>query len=385
LATKTKKTESKETSKPVRKVASKVTTKEPTTMEELMAATGYKIKGFRRGETVKGKISEMTGKTVYVDIGGKAQAIVSEQEFALAKEYFRGLKVGDEVTGYVLISENDAGQVILSLRRAAAESKWKMFEEAMNNETEITVKGKAATKGGLLVDVEGVNGFVPSSQISHTAEDAEALVNKNIQVKVIEVDRAQNRLVLSEKAVTDAGEIEKRRKALSAVEIGKEYEGTVVGMVPFGAFIEIKVGKGTKTETLEGLVHISEISWEKIDEVGKIFKEGDKVKVQVIGVDEENGKLALSVKRLSSDPWLAVAAKYKVDSKHKGKVAKVVPYGVLVRMEKGIEGLIHASKMPVDRSFKEGEEVEVFVESVDLDKRRLSLGVVLKAIPVGYK
>ncbi len=381
MATRTKKTE---------KVSLKPEKDRPgvgmaTTMDELMAQVGHVFKSFKRGEVVKGKIVEAFGRTVYVDIGGKTEAIVSEQEYELSRDYFKSLKPGDEVTGYVLISEDDSGQVILSLRRAATESKWKAFEEAMNGETILTVKGKAVTKGGLLADVEGVYGFVPSSQISHAVGNPETLVGKPIQVKVLEVDRIANRLVLSEKAVSEAEEIEKKRKALAAVDMGGEYEGTVVGMVPFGVFIEIKLGRGAKTQILEGLVHISEISWEKIDDVSKALKEGDKVKVQVIGVDEENGKLALSMKRLSSDPWLSVAEKYKVDSKHSGKVAKVVPYGVLIRLDKGIEGLIHASKMPVDRSFKDGEEVEVFVESVDLDKRRLSLGVVLKSVPVGYK
>lgn len=359
-------------------------------MEELLSQTGYKLKGYRRGETVTGKVVEVTSRTVFIDIGGKAEAVVSELEYEMAKEYFRALKPGEEITGVVLIAENDAGQVILSLKRAAVESKWKFFEQAMADEANIKVRGKESTKGGVLVEIDGVVGFVPASQLSREYEgNAGALVGMEFEVKVIEVDRVQNRLVFSEKAVTEAEEIGKRKLALSAVAMGGEYEGTVVGMVPFGIFVEIdvskeqKAGKGSKKQDvsavkLEGLVHISEMSWEKIEDVTKVVKEGDKVKVQVIGVDEENGKLALSIKRLSSDPWLVVGNKYKTESKHKGAVTKVAPYGVLVRMEKGIEGLIHASKMPADRSFKEGEEVEVFVESVDLDKRRLSLGVVVK-------
>jgi len=217
-----------------------------------------------------------------------------------------------------------------------------------------------------------------------------------MMAKVIEVDRVQNRLVLSEKAVSEAGEIEEKRKALVAVKIGGEYDATVVGVVPFGVFAEIiipkdKESRGKKKVTaeepirLEGLIHISELSWEKIDDVNKMVKVGDKIKVQVIGIDEENGKLALSVKRLSDDPWSIVEKKYKIESKHTGSVVKVAPYGVLVRLEKGIEGLIHASKIPGDKSFSEGEKVYVFVESVDLEKRRLSLGVVLTTKPVGYK
>lgn len=352
-------------------------------MDELLKSTGYQLKGFKKGEVVKGKVVEVTGRTVYIDIGGKAEAIVAEKEFALSKDYFRAMKPGDDITGVVLITENDSGQVILSLKRAAADSKWKQFEDALAEEKTITVKGKEVTKGGLLVDAEGVYGFVPASQLSRDYENnSAALVGKNISVKVIEVDRQQNRLVLSEKAVSEAEEIEKRKKVLEAVKLESEYTGKVVGIVPFGAFVEIEIDNGEK---LEGLVHISEMSWEKIDEVAKFLKESQEVRVQVIGVDEENGKLALSMKRLSSDPWINVGKKYKTDSKHEGVVTKITPYGILVRLEKGIEGLIHASKMPADMPFKEGDKVEVFVESLDLEKRRLSLGVVLTEKPVGYK
>lgn len=356
---------------------------EPSTMEELLALTGYKPKGFKRGETVTGKVTQVGNRMVLVDIGGKTEAAVSDKEWELSREYLRAIKVGDEVTGIVMVPESDAGQVILSLRRAAADSKWKKFEEALDDGSTIMVRGKEVTKGGLLVEAEGVFGFVPSSQLSHEAEEnVGSFVGKTFSVKVIEVDRLQNRLVLSERAVSEAEEIEQRKKALSGVKMGEEYKGIVVGMVPFGAFVEIDLKKGDK---LEGLVHISEMSWEKVDDVGKLIKEGDKVSVQVIGIDEESGKLALSIKRLSGDPWAIVAKKYLMESKHEGVVTKIAPYGILVRMERGIEGLIHASKMPVDMSFKEGDKVEVFVESVDLEKRRLSLGVVLSAKPVGYK
>lgn len=358
----------------------------PQTMAELLAVTGYDLKGFKRGSTIKGRVSQIVGRTILVEVGGKMEAIISESEYETARDYLRSLKVGDEVTGFVVSPESDSGQMVLSLRRAAADSRWKAFEEAMDAGVVMTGNGRGVNKGGLLVDVEGVVGFVPASQLSKTVVDnPEKLVNKPVMVKIIEVDREQNRLVLSEKAVTESAEIEERRKALAAVEVDGTYEGRVVGVVPFGVFVEIEVGKGKDKQKLEGLVHISEISWEKVDNVSKNMKEGDTVEVQVIGTDEENGKLALSMKRLSLDPWKAMAAKYPVDSKHKGRVVKVMPYGVFVNLDKGIEGLIHASKTPADMSFKEGDEVPVFVESVDMDKRRLSLGVVLMAKPVGYK
>jgi len=350
--------------------------KVPSTMEELLAATGYTIKTFKRGDVVEGTVTELAGRTVFVDVGGKMEAVVAEGEYETSKDYLRALKPGDKITGVVVSPESDSGQIILSLRRAVEDSRWKALEKAHEDDEIIEVKVKEATRGGLLVETDGAYGFIPSSQLSREVGDKQVL-----KVKVIEVDRAENRLVMSEKAVTEAVEIEARKKALGVVKNGEIYDGVVTGLVPFGAFVEIKI----KKDVLEGLVHISEISWEKVDDVNKVLKEGDKVKVMVIGLDEENGKLALSLKRLSDDPWKVMAAKYPVDSKHKGKVTKIAPYGVFVHLEKGIEGLIHASKMPAEATFVEGQEVEVFVESVDMDKRRLSLGVVLTEKPVGYK
>lgn len=353
-----------------------------TTMEDLLARAKYRFKSFKRGETIVGKVSEIKGKVVYLDIGGKAEGVLGDKEYEHSRDYIRSLKVGDEVSVLVISQENDSGQVILSLKRAADESRWRLFEKALTNGSVLEVKGKEVNKGGLLVETEGVYGFIPASQFSkELSENVDDLVGQNVKVKVIEVDREQNRLVLSEKAVTEAVEIAARKKAMSVVKVGETYKGKVVGVVPFGVFAEITV----KKNILEGLVHISELSWEKIDNVSKVLKEGDTVSIMVIGTDESTGKLALSIKRLSDDPWKNIVRAYPVDSKHSGTVTKIAPYGVFVHIDKGIEGLIHASKMPIDMAFKEGDKIDVFVESVDPDKRRLSLGVVLMAKPVAYK
>ncbi|MDP1743420.1 MAG: S1 RNA-binding domain-containing protein [Candidatus Amesbacteria bacterium] len=358
----------------------------PLTMAQLLASTGHKISTHKRGDVVKGIITAISGHMMFVDVGGKTEGILGDREFDMAKEYLESLKVGDEVTGVVISQENDSGQIILSLKRAADDSRWKNFEEAHANGTNITVKGREVNKSGLLVDAEGLVGFIPSSQFSHElSESPQALIGKPIKVQVIEVDREQNRLVLSEKAVTESIEIEARKKLLKLVKIGTNYAGIVTGIVPFGAFVQVKVGKGAKAVELEGLVHISEISWEKVDDVHTQLTEGQAVEVQVIGIDESTGKLALSLKKLSDDPWINIVKDYPVDSKHKGKVVKVAPFGVFVNIRAGIEGLIHASKMSGEGGFKIGEEVNVFIESIDTDKRRLSLGVVLTAKPVDYK
>ena len=244
----------------------------PTTMAELLAATKHKINTYKRGDVVKGRVAAVVGRTMFVDVGGKTEGILGDREFDMAREYLESLKVGDEVSGVVISQENDSGQIILSLKRAADDSRWKSFEEAHENGTTITVKGREVNKSGLLVDAEGLVGFIPSSQFSRElSESPSTLVGKPIKVQVIEVDREQNRLVLSEKAVTEAVEIEERKKLLKLVKIGTSYDGTVTGIVPFGAFIQVS-WQGAKTVELEGLVHISEISWEKVDDVHTVLR-----------------------------------------------------------------------------------------------------------------
>ncbi len=360
---------------------SKTQNKTPQTMEELLAQTGYTIKTFKRGDVVEGTVTEVAGRTVFVDVGGKMEAVVAEGEYETSKDYLQALSPGDKITGVVVSPESDSGQIILSLRRAVEDSRWKALEKAHEKDEIIEVKVKESTRGGLLVETDGAYGFIPTSQLSREMGERDLALKPTLKVKIIEIDRAENRLVMSERAVSEAVEIEARKKALGVVKNGEIYDGVVTGLVPFGAFVEIKI----KKDVLEVIVHISEISWEKVDDVSRVLKEGDKVKVMVIGLDEENGKLALSLKRLLGDPWQVMAAKYPMDSKHRGKVTKIAPYGVFVHLEKGIEGLIHASKMPAEATFVEGQEVDIFVESVDMDKRRLSLGVVLTEKPVGYK
>jgi len=240
----------------------------------------------------------------------------------------------------------------------------------------------------LIVSIDGRRGFVPSSQFSQEyLGKQEALVGKTFKVQVIEVDREQNRLIFSEKAVSEAAEEAQKDEALKQVEKGDVLEGVVSGIMPFGVFATVSVPLEDKEEEgrLEGLVHISEISWEKVDDPNKHYSVGDEVEVQVIGIDKDTGKLNLSIKRLEDDPWEEIEEEYAEGTKHTGEVVRLAPFGVFVNFEPGIDGLIHISKMPADRAFEVGEEVEVYVEKLDVENRRMSLGVVLHEVPVGYK
>jgi ribosomal protein S1 len=325
---------------------------------------------------------------VLVDIGAKTEGIVVDKEMEAASDLVSKLHVGDEIEVFVKHPENDQGQILLSLRQAAEDNRWGEFDEWLETGKPVEVKGLEVNKGGLIVQIDNTRGFVPSSQFSQEfLGKMDELVTKSFRVKVIEVDREQNRLIFSEKAVSEAEELAKKDEALKKVQIGDSLEGVVSGIMPFGVFVTVSVPLG-ETENMgkvEGLIHISEISWEKVDDPNSYYSVGDRVKVKVIGIEDTTGKLNLSVKRLHPDPWSEIEKNFAVGSKHTGSVVRLAPFGVFVNFEAGIDGLIHISKMPPGREFLVGEKIEVYVEMLDVANRRMSLGVVLTELPVGYK
>jgi small subunit ribosomal protein S1 len=390
--TSTKKASTKKIS--TKKAAKKASKKQPQTMEELLAQTGYELRGVKRGELIEGTVTDVSKKMVLVDIGGKTEGLVVDKEYEAAKDFISELSIGDSITVYVLTPENERGQILLSLKKAATDRTWEKFEEAHKTGEVMTVHGLEANRGGVIVRADSVQGFVPASQFGKLwLGKMDELLNQSFKVRVIEVDREKNRLIFSEKQVSEADEIKQRKKALEKIKVGEEYEGVVSGIMPFGVFVSVDVplkkekGKGDKGKVgkVEGLVHISEISWEKVEDPNRYFKVGDTAKVKILGIDEASGKLNLSVKRLKPDPWEEIEKKYPSGKKVKGKVTRVAPFGVFVVLEPGIEGLLHISKIPAGEEPEVGKSIEVFVEQVDLEHRRMSLGMVLKEVPVGYK
>lgn len=382
-------TDTKKTAKTKEDAASKKESKkvsEPKTMEELLSMSGYELNIPRKGETITGLVTAVNRKMVLVDIGAKTEGVVSDREYEYASEYIETLKVGDEIDVYVASDENERGQILLSLRRAMMTKLWDMLDDYLKNETEVQVKTVELNRGGMIVKWQGLRGFVPSSQFgASVAGNLANLVNKTITVKPIEVDREKNRLIFSEKHVSEAAVMEARESALKAVKVGNVLDGTVTGVLSFGAFVAVPVGTGESAVTVEGLVHISEISWEKVEDIHKYLKVGDKVQVKVMGVEEGTGKLNLSIKQLLPDPWSLVAEKYAAGTTVKGIVSRAATFGVFVNFEPGVDGLIHISRVPAFGELKPGEPIEVLVENVDPEHRRMSLGPVLKEVPMGYK
>ncbi len=360
----------------------------PKTMEELLATSGHAFNVPKKGTVVTGTITDKTKKMLLVDIGSKTEGIVCDKEFDAAADYIDELTIGSQIDAIVASTENNQGQVMLSLKKAASDAKWDYFIKALEDETVLEAKGVDVNKGGLIVVVNGTRGFVPSSQFGKDLVGSFAtLKGKKVQVRAIEVDREKNRLIFSERHVSEAQEIAQKAEALEQVEINKIYSGVVSGVMHFGLFITVEVPiVGSETVGhVEGLVHISEISWEKVTHPKEYHKVGDRVDIKVLGVDERTGKLNLSIKQLGDDPWKGVEDRYQVGTTVTGTVSRVEQFGVFVNVEAGIDGLIHSSKLEQGHALKKGDEITVHVESVDSVQRRMSLSLVLTEMPVEYR
>lgn len=350
------------------------------TMAELLAGSKAKVQTFTKGQRVDATLLSKAPNLVVFDIGGKSEGLVKEKAYTDAKEYIETLKVGDKVKVTVLVPETRDGTIILALKDAIRDIAWVDLEKAKENGDEVPVLGKGVNASGFVVDVMGVEGFIPTSQMGKVAlEEAQNLVGKYFKAKVMEVDRTNRKVVLSEKEISEAGDIKLAKEALSKIKEGEIYKGVVTTVAPFGAFVKIAVGKAS----LEGLVHVSEISYKKVGLPSDVLKVGDEVEVKVLA--SHVGKLALSMKQALRDPWLEVEKKYKVDDKITGKVARISDFGVFVELEPGVEGLIHITKIPPTHKLALGQEVKCTIEEVNMKDKRIALGLVLTSIPLGYK
>ena len=358
-------------------------------MEELLASTGYNIPSLRRGQEVSGKIVSITPSEILVDIGAKSEGIVAGRELTAVRDLALKLSAGDKIDVTILYPENDAGQVVLSMRKVSQDTRWKELENRKETGEDIEVVAIEVNRGGVICEWQGIRGFLPASQLAASSQ-ATDLIGKNLTARIIEVDRGTNRLILSQRQPKKA-DLEAILKQLTKVKIGQKLSGVVTAVLPFGVFVEVDIEESKSQrvkeskDKLEGLVHISEISWEKVDDPKKLFKVGDKLEVMVIAKDEATGRLNLSIKQLIKDPFMEASAKYSKDETVTGTVARVSPYGIFVTLEEGVEGLMHISKIPPDQTFDVGQKVTCTIESVETESRRISLAPVVKEKPVLYR
>ncbi len=355
-------------------------------MEELLANTGYTLKGLRKGDTVEGTITKVTAREILIDIGGKAEGVVMDRELEFYKDMLMSLAVNDHVMAQVIVPENDRGQSVLSLRKFITDRRWETLTEAQKSGVPVDVVFREVVRGGILVEYNGIRGYIPMSQLdSQTSKQVDKVSGRRVSVKVVEVDKDSNRLVFSQRAVTEAEAFSKQKDLLEHVPVDETVQATITTVVPFGAFAKFAVTKDEKEHEVEGLIHISEIAWEKVDDASQYIKQGDKIKVKVVGVDKESGKITLSIKQLLPDPWENVTDIFEKESQVKGTVSRVTPIGIFVTLLPGVEGLIHISKVAPGEEPKEGEEITCIVEDVQPEKRKISLSMALMEKPIGYR
>ncbi len=364
--------------------------KQSQTMDQLLANLGDQgLNIYKKGDKVQGVVTLATKKIILVDIGAKTEAVIPEKEVQAAWDFVKNLKEGDKVEAYVSREEDDKGRLLLSIRKSIVEHKWDKIKEYFETKQSFEVTGTELVKGGLLVDALGLQGFIPASQFSaQWAGKYQDLLGKKVKVGVIEFDPKINRLVLSEKMITEAPLEAKKKAVLASIDTKKTYEGIITGIVPFGAFVKVKIKSGKKQEDdvyLDGLVHISEIAWEKVNNIEDYVRVGQQVKVKIISVDKDAAKLQISLKRLVPDPWQDLEERYPVDSLVTAKVKKIEPFGAFVNIEPGVDALLHISKIPSDTQLKEGDQIKCYIESIDKNHRRLSVGLAVSKPTMLYK
>src|SRR3990172_12495009 len=362
---------------------------EPTTMEELLSEQSGDIRSFKHGDVVEGTVVRIDKDEILVDIGAKSEGVVSNRElFGRSTESQPQLHIGDTVLVYVLQPESNEGHAVLSLPRAGLERKWRSMQEQFDAGVVIEAPVIDHNKGGLIVDC-GIRGFVPISQIvdfprrpqndqprdaaQEIAEKLQPFVGRKLRLKILEVNRKANRLILSEKVALYEERREKRDELFSSLQVGQKVTGTVRSIAPFGVFIDLG--------GIDGLVHKSELSWNKVNNPEAGYKVGDEVEAEVIDINHERGRISLSIRRLQPDPWHSTVADYKVGDVIEGTVTKLVNFGAFVRVRDGLEGLIHISELSQARVthpsdvVREGQALKLKIISLDSERHRLGLSL----------
>ena len=337
----------------------------------------------KSGEALEAEVVAKDRNRVWVDIGAKSLGIISSRELA-EQGGIKSVSLGDKILAIVVVPEDEEGYSILSLKRADRERGWRALKKHFESKEELMVRVIEANRGGLMVEIDGARGFLPVSQLlpehyprvvggdkEEILSRLKALVGESLRAKVITFDRTGNKIIFSEKA-TKENEIDGKYK------IGDIISGKVSGIVDFGIFVNFDATP-ENPQGLEGLVHISEISWGRVDDPAKFAKVGDELRVQIIGV--ENGKVSLSMKRMIEDPWLKTVSRYKIGEIVSGDVTKIAPFGAFVRIAEDVDGLVHISELAdrkiisPDEILKEGERHNFKIISIEPEQHRLGLSL----------
>lgn len=345
------------------------------TMDDLLAQAGDSVKQLTVGETVDGTVLSVKKHEILIDLGPLGVGLVPRREVSLSKNY----NVGDSVIASVIDTELEDGYSLLSLRKAAKDRGWDEVMAKLESGEIITVVPYDANRGGLLVEYEGIRGFLPVSQLSaehyprvgssdkdEILQRLNSLVKRDIQARILDADRKANKLIFSEKEAVKEGLAERFQK----LAIGDTVAGVVTGVVDFGVFVNV--------EGIEGLIHISEISWERVNNPSDYVKVGQTIEAKIIAIDKE--RLSLSMKQLTKDPWLDEVEQFKPGEKVEGTVTRITPFGAFVQLSPAVEALVHVSELGGDgtdpeKVFTLNERKEFTVLDIDKENRKISLSL----------
>lgn len=344
------------------------------TMDELLA--GSDINGLATGEVVEGKVTAVKKNEVWIDLGARGVGVVMRREIGHGQK----LEEGQDITVSVIDPEMEEGYALLSMKRAVKDRGWDELQRIHEANEIIEVVPYDANRGGLLVELEGIRGFLPVSQLAaghyprvsgadkdEILQKLHALTNKPLRVRVLDVSRKDNKLIFSEKeAVKDD-----MQARFSELKVGDVVEGVITGVIDFGAFVNV--------DGIEGLIHISEISWERVDNPRNYVKVGDTAKAKIISIDKD--RLSLSLKQMTEDPWLEQVKAFKTGDVVEGKVTRITPFGAFVQISPSVEALVHVSEMSdnddvdPEKLFQLNEKKQFKVLDIDTDNRKIALSL----------
>jgi small subunit ribosomal protein S1 len=352
-------------------------------MEQLLASSTSEYKTLRRNEVLDGTIMSLDRDGLIVDVGSKSEGVVPSSEMSTvnAEERETLVEGAPVLVSVVDANDNNDGHIVLSIDRARAERSWRNLQKQLDSGEVVEAPVVGHNKGGLLVELGGVRGFVPASQVSNLSGGSEeqrqtelaGYNGRSISMKVIEVNRRRNRLILSERQATQERRESRKEKLLEELREGQVIEGTVTSLADFGAFVDIGGA--------DGLIHLSELSWSRVNHPRDVLKPGDKLSVMVLNVDREHRKIALSAKRTQPEPWSTALDRYELGQMVSGTVTQVAPFGAFVRLEDGIEGLVHVSELSdaqvssPSAVVKESDVLQLKVIRIDTQRKRIGLSL----------
>ncbi len=336
-------------------------------LQELIASS---IKNYREGSIVKGHILEIRPREFLVDIGYKSEGVIPASEFEDPEE----VEIGDEIEVLLERLENDEGMVVLSKEKAAQRQNWEKIVGVFNGDGLIKGKVRSVVKGGLTVNV-GVEAFLPASQIDIIPpKDLQQFVGNIYDFKIVKINEDRKNVVLSRREIIEQERSEKRQAFLSGVNVGDRIKGTVKNITDFGAFVDL--------DGIDGLLHVTDMSWARLNHPGELLKVGQELEVQVLDINKEKERVSLGLKQMQSNPWDRIEERFPVGQKVSGKITNLMPYGAFVQIEEGVEGLIHVSELSWTKRIARpsdvltmGQDVEAIVLGVNKDEQKISLGV----------